>query len=110
MVPYEVTPLELQQRRAAGEQLCLINVREQMEWDICRIEGANLVPMNTVPQALQQLEAQADATPLIVYCHHGVRSLNVVHWLRQQGVENCVSVSGGIEQWSREIDPAVPRY
>jgi rhodanese-related sulfurtransferase len=107
---YEVTPKEVEARRRAGEKLCLIDVREEMEWQICRIEGANLVPMNTVPGRVQELEAQADATPLIVYCHHGVRSLQVVHWLRRSGVANCQSMAGGIERWSVEIDTAVPRY
>ncbi len=109
-MPFEIAPKEVLAKKTAGEKLCLIDVREQYEWDICRIEGANLVPMNTVPQALQQLEAQADATTLVVYCHHGVRSLNVVHWLREQGVENCVSMSGGIDRWSVEVDFTVPRY
>ena len=107
---YEVTVKEVEARRKAGEKLCLIDVWEEMEWQICRIEGANLVPMNTVPGRLQELEAQADATPLIVYCHHAVRSLQVVHWLRRNGVENCQSMAGGIERWSMEIDTAVPRY
>lgn len=107
---YEVTPREVEDRRKAGEKMCLIDVREDVEWQICRIEGANLVPMNTVPARLQELDAQADSTPLIVYCHHGVRSLNVVHWLRRNGVENCQSMAGGIDRWSAEIDTAVPRY
>jgi len=107
---YEVTVTEVEERRKGGEKLCLIDVREEMEWQICRIEGANLVPMNTVPGRLQELEAQAETTPLIVYCHHGVRSLQVVHWLRRNGVENCQSMTGGIERWSVEIDTAVPRY
>ncbi|MBI2688741.1 MAG: hypothetical protein HYX27_20760 [Acidobacteria bacterium] len=107
---YEVTPREVEDRRAAGEKLCLIDVREDAEWHICRIGGANLVPMNTVPARLQELEMQADSTPLIVYCHHGVRSLNVVYWLRKNGVENCQSMAGGIDRWSAEIDASVPRY
>lgn len=107
---FEVTPEEVEERRKSGENLCLVDVREEQEWNICRIEGANLVPMNTVPSRLQELEAQADSTPLIVYCHHGVRSLNVVHWLRRNGVENCQSMAGGIDRWSVRIDPALPRY
>ena len=55
---FEIAPKEVVAKKDAGEKLCLIDVREQFEWDICHIEGANLVPMNTVPQALQQLEAQ----------------------------------------------------
>ncbi len=46
----------------------------------------------------------------MVYCHHGVRSLNVVNWLREQGIENCQSVAGGIDAWSLAVDPSVPRY
>ncbi|MBM3783868.1 MAG: hypothetical protein FJW30_05875 [Acidobacteria bacterium] len=107
---YEITVAEVVRRKSEGEKLCLIDVREPEEWALCRIEGANLVPMNTVPGRLQELESQADSTPLVVYCHHGVRSLNVVHWLRAQGVENCVSMAGGIDRWSMEADRDVPRY
>ena len=64
--------------------------------------------MRTVPQALPSLEAE-DA-PLIVFCHHGMRSLQVTQWLRRQGLEECMSMAGGIDRWSLEIDPAVPRY
>ena len=59
---------------------------------------------------LGQLEERARQAPLIVYCHHGVRSLNAVQWLREQGIENCQSMSGGIDRWSCEIDPSVARY
>ncbi|MFN0100765.1 MAG: rhodanese-like domain-containing protein [Bryobacteraceae bacterium] len=107
---FEVTPREVEDRRKAGENLCLIDVREDAEWRICRIEGASLVPMNTVPARLRELDTQADITPLIVYCHHGVRSLNVVQWLRRNGVGNCQSMTGGIDRWSAEIDTGVPRY
>jgi rhodanese-related sulfurtransferase len=94
----------------AGEKVRLIDVREPVEFQITRIEGAELVPMNTVPAALQKLEAQADEGTLIVFCHHGVRSLQVVNWLRQQGLEACQSMAGGINRWSLEVDGAVPRY
>ncbi|MFZ5928299.1 MAG: rhodanese-like domain-containing protein [Acidobacteriota bacterium] len=88
----------------------LIDVREPHEHQISRIDGSELIPMHTVPQRLQQLEAAADEKLLIVYCHHGVRSLSVVDWLRRQGVDQCVSLIGGIDLWSRQIDPQVPRY
>lgn len=109
-LPFEITPQQVQQRLQAGEKLCLIDVRELMEYQTARIEGASLVPMGTVPSRLGELEAQAEASPLVVICHHGIRSLNVVNWLRQQGVEQCTSLVGGIDLWSREIDPNVPRY
>ena len=106
----EITPQDVQRRLAAGEQLTLIDVREPGEFQLARIDGAELVPMGSVPAELSRLDARADEAPLIVYCHHGVRSLNVVHWLRQQGVDACQSMAGGIDRWSLEIDPDVPRY
>jgi rhodanese-related sulfurtransferase len=110
MTELELTPQQIEAKRAAGESMCLIDCREPEEWALCRIEGANLLPMHSTPAHLQHLDAQAEETLLVVYCHHGVRSLNVVSWLRAQGVDNCVSMTGGIDRWSREIDPAVPRY
>ncbi|HYL74426.1 MAG TPA: rhodanese-like domain-containing protein [Bryobacteraceae bacterium] len=109
-LPLETTPHDIHQRLAAGEKLFLIDVREPSEFALARIEGAELIPMRSVPAELSRLDGQADEGALIVYCHHGVRSLNVVNWLRQQGVEACQSMAGGIDRWSLEIDPTVPRY
>ncbi|HMD49632.1 MAG TPA: rhodanese-like domain-containing protein [Bryobacteraceae bacterium] len=109
-VPFEITPGEVKRRLDVGEKLTLIDVREPVEFQTARIPGAQLLPMRTVPAALQVLESAADEGMLIVFCHHGVRSLNVVNWLREQGIEACQSMAGGIERWSVEIDPAVPRY
>jgi rhodanese-related sulfurtransferase len=109
-LPLEITPQDVQRRIQAGEKLALLDVREPGEFQLARINGAELIPMRTVPAELSRLDAQADQTPLIVFCHHGVRSLNVVHWLRQQGLEACQSMAGGIDRWSLEIDPTVPRY
>lgn len=109
-LPLEITPQDIQRRLQAGEKLALIDVREPGEFQIARIAGAELVPMRTVPAELSRLDAQAEQAPLIVFCHHGVRSLNVVHWLREQGVDACQSMAGGIDRWSLEIDPSVPRY
>lgn len=108
-LPLEVPPAEAQQKLAAGEAR-LIDVREEIEFQIARIDGAELIPMNTIPQHLQRLDGLADEKLLVIYCHHGMRSLNVVNWLRQQGVANCVSLAGGIDRWSAQIDPSVPRY
>ena len=109
-LPLEITPQDVQLRIAAGEKLLLIDVREPAEFQVARILGAELIPMRTVPAQLQHLEAAADDATLIVYCHHGVRSLNVVSWLREQGVTGCQSMAGGIDRWSLQIDPSVPRY
>jgi len=109
-LPFETLPLELKRRMEAGERLRLIDVREPQEHAVASISGAELIPMGTVPARLTHLEAQADADVLIVFCHHGVRSLQVVNWLREQGIENCQSLAGGIDRWAAEVDAAVPRY
>jgi rhodanese-related sulfurtransferase len=109
-LPLETTPREVQSRLQAGEKLALIDVREPSEFQMARLTGAELIPMRTVPAELSRLDAQAEETPLIVICHHGVRSLNVVHWLREQGVSACQSLAGGIDRWSLDVDPAIPRY
>jgi len=94
----------------AGEAIRLIDVREPFEHAIARIDGAELIPMGSVPARLTHLEAQADEATLIIVCHHGVRSLQVVNWLRQQGVDACQSLAGGIDAWSADVDSSVPRY
>lgn len=94
----------------AGEPVVLIDVRQPDEHAIARIEGSELVPMNTVPQAFQELEEKADSATLVVFCHHGVRSANVVNWLRGQGISDCQSMAGGIDRWSTDVDNSVPRY
>lgn len=109
-LPLEITPQEVRLRLQSGEKFALVDVREPAEFQLASIGGAELIPMRAVPAELSRLDARADETPLIVFCHHGVRSLNVVHWLREQGVEACQSMAGGIDRWSLEIDPLVPRY
>lgn len=103
----QINPREVQQRLERGEKFLLVDVREQWEFDVCRLPGAKLIPLGSVPSSLQLFEQAED---VVIYCHHGRRSLDAVAWLRQQGVEGARSMAGGIERWSREIDPAVPRY
>jgi rhodanese-related sulfurtransferase len=105
---FEITPQDVTRRLHAGEKLRLIDVREPFEVQQASIAGAEAIPMRTVPQALRAFQDEKD--PIIVFCHHGMRSMQVVEWLRQQGLENCWSMTGGIERWSLEIDPKVPRY
>ena len=107
MTDLELTPVELKQRLDRGEKVLLVDVREPWEFDVCRIEGAKLIPMGQIPANLQSLDVDDD---VICYCHHGIRSLDVAVWLRNQGVATARSLAGGIERWSQEIDPQVPRY
>ena len=109
-LPLEISPQEVKHRLDSGEKLHLIDVREPHEFEQARLPGADLIPMRTVPGELPSLEARAEQGPLVVYCHHGIRSLNVVSWLREQGVEACQSMAGGIEAWSLTVDSSVPRY
>jgi rhodanese-related sulfurtransferase len=107
MTDLEITPTELKQRLDGRQKLLLIDVREPHEYQICKIDGATLIPMRTIPANLQQLDTDDE---VICYCHHGVRSLDVVVWLQGQGVATARSLAGGIDRWSLEIDPQVPRY
>lgn len=107
MTELEISPADFKERLDSGEPLVLIDVREPWEFEVCRIDGAKLIPMGTIPANLQALDTEED---MICYCHHGMRSLDVAVWLRQQGVESARSLAGGIERWSAEIDPHVPRY
>lgn len=107
---FEITPLEAKQRLTADQPASLIDVREPWEYAAAHISGARLLPMSYVGAELQTLEGLSDDADLLVICHHGVRSLQVVAWLRERGIENAFSVAGGIDRWSQEIDPEVPRY
>lgn len=105
----EVSPAEAKSRLATGRAV-LIDVREPEEFALAHIEGSTLIPMQSIAVRLQELEGLADERDLLVLCHHGVRSLQTAAWLRQCDIENCFSVAGGIDQWSRQVDASVPRY
>jgi len=85
----------------------LIDVREDWEFELCSIEGAHLMPMSTIAQTYAQLDKDAH---LAIYCHHGVRSLRVIHFLQSQGYKNLTNLQGGIDAWSSEIDNSVAKY
>jgi rhodanese-related sulfurtransferase len=108
MSDLQISAKEVSERIARGEKLLLVDVREPWEYDLCKIPGAKLVPLGTIPANLSVL-LDVD-NEVICYCHHGMRSLDAAVWLRQQGVESAKSMAGGIERWSMEIDPSVPRY
>ena len=109
-MPLEITPEAARRKLAEDSKTVLLDVREPQEFALARIERSLLVPMQSVPAELQKLEALADDGDLLVLCHHGVRSLQVAAWLQARGIENAVSITGGIDRWSTEIDPQIPRY
>ncbi len=85
----------------------LIDVREPHEVEICRIPGATPIPMRQIPENVGTLPKDKH---LLIHCHHGGRSLRVTQYLRANGYDAVSNVAGGIEAWSLEIDPTVPRY
>jgi rhodanese-related sulfurtransferase len=89
--------------------LLVIDCRELNEYSFCRIEGSTLVPLSNFMGTAEAEFARQD-TPAIIYCHHGVRSLNAVFYLREQGFTHTYSMRGGIDAWSLEIDSSVLRY
>ena len=105
----ELSPQQVRDLRDQDADLVLLDCRTPDEHAVARIEGAMLMPMHEVAAHVEQLRRYAGRR-MVVYCHHGVRSLRVVHWLREQGFAGACSMSGGLERWSQEIDPTVPRY
>lgn len=90
----------------AGECV-FVDVREDDELKICRIAHAVHIPMGDIPRRMGELDRRKE---IIVFCHHGVRSYNIASFLKQQGFANVKSMAGGIEAWSVEVDPSMPRY
>jgi rhodanese-related sulfurtransferase len=104
----EITVAQLQSHLASPNPPLLLDVREPWEYETAHIEGAKLMPMAEIPaRAFQELNEE---DPILVLCHHGARSLSVAAWLRNQGFDQAQSISGGIDTWSRLIDPTIPRY
>ncbi len=107
MLDYEISPTEAAALLAEGNAR-LIDVREPWEFATATIAGSLAMPMGDVPSRAHQ-ELDPDDR-LVIVCHHGLRSMNVAVWLRNQGFEQAQSLRGGIEAWSAEVDPTVPRY
>ena len=107
--PWEIGPDELQTLRADGESPLVIDCREPEEVETASIDGTRHVPMGDIKSRLPELEHHADDL-VVVLCHHGMRSLQVVGFLREQGFTDARSLAGGIDRWSIEIDGSVPRY
>jgi sulfur-carrier protein adenylyltransferase/sulfurtransferase len=103
----EITPRALAERVRAGAPPELLDVREPYEWSIARLPDARLVPLDALPAAVQTLDRGAE---LVVYCHHGMRSAAAVAWLRERGFSRARNLTGGIDRWSREVDPSTRRY
>jgi adenylyltransferase/sulfurtransferase len=103
----DIAPRQLAERIARGDDIQLVDVREEWEWDISRIPGAKLMPLSTFPEAAASLDRDRDT---VLYCKVGVRSLHAAEELADLGFTRLTNLSGGIIRWSEEVDPTVLRY
>lgn len=105
----EISPAELADKLKRGDAVWLLDVRLPWEHELARLPGQALIPLQELPERLDEVQPPPGAL-IVTYCHHGVRSLSAAAILRQAGFEDAVSLAGGIDLWSRAIDPSVPRY
>lgn len=100
-------PAEIKHRLEAGEAFRFIDVRERDEYQAARVEAAELLPMSEIQSWWQELPRDQE---IVIMCHHGIRSAQVCTALNRAGFEHLTNLEGGIEAWSRDVDPNVPRY
>jgi adenylyltransferase/sulfurtransferase len=105
----QIRPAELKAKLDAGEPVYLLDVRNPDEYAYCRLPDSQLIPLPELPHRADEVTPPAGAL-VVVYCHHGIRSLSGAAILAQAGHPNVASLAGGIDAWSLLIDPAVPRY
>ncbi len=103
-----ITPPELQARLEKPKDFRLIDVREPDEWAVARLPQAELIPLSRFQK--QALEELAPEEKIVLYCHHGVRSARAQDFLKAHGYADVLNLTGGIDAWSRLVDPSVPRY
>ncbi len=108
-MPKQMHPQTLAQKLAAGEPVYLLDVREPSEHAYCRLPGSTLIPLGELHDHIADVDPPPGAA-VVVYCHHGVRSLSGAAILEANGIPEAYSLAGGIEAWSVLIDPSVPRY
>lgn len=103
----ELHPAVLASRLAGGEVITVIDVREPWEWDTARLAVARHIPLGEFAHAATSLERTGE---IVIYCHHGVRSRAAAHYLAEQGFTRLWNLAGGIDRYSLDVDPAIPRY
>lgn len=109
-LPFQLmTVRELARRMGAGEPVYLLDVRQPAEHALAALPGSHLIPLHLLPGRISEVRPPAGA-PVVVYCHHGVRSQHGAMALVQGGLTDVYSLHGGIDAWSCEVDPNVPRY
>ncbi len=107
--PLEIDVATLRDKLAKGDDMFVLDCREENEYEIVKLEPAVLLPMSELMARVGELEPQKDRE-IVVHCHHGGRSQQAAQYFLDQGFTRVANLRGGIEAWSREVDPAVPRY
>ena len=108
-MPRQMRVTELKAMLDAGEPVYLLDVRQPEEYALCRLPGGVLIPLGELPRRVDEVTPPEGAT-VVVYCHHGVRSLSGAVMLERAGLADVANLAGGIDAWSLHVDPAVPRY
>ena len=103
----ELTPVEVKQRLDQREPLLLLDVRQDWETRLCRLDNALHIPIEEIELRSDELDPAAE---IIVYCHQGVRSAAVAEYLRGRGFANARNLAGGLDAWARTVDPSMRRY
>jgi len=103
----EISARELAEKQERGDELLLIDVREPHEYEIARIPGSVLIPLNSLPERMSALDSSRE---IVLHCHHGQRSMRALELLHRSGFRKLKNLHGGIDSWSRDVDPTVPRY
>jgi rhodanese-related sulfurtransferase len=104
---YDLTPEQLRELIAQGRTPRLIDVREPEEFELCRLPGAELLPAANIAEWSQWLDPDQE---ILIYCHHGVRSLHAVMYLTARGFKHVRHLRGGLDAYSLRADPCLPRY
>jgi rhodanese-related sulfurtransferase len=105
----QIHPQQLADKLKSGEPVYLLDVRQPEEHAIAALPGSTLIPLGDLPARFAEIQPPPGAL-VVVYCHHGVRSLRGAGFLLQNGISSVASLAGGIDAWSGLIDPSVPRY
>jgi rhodanese-related sulfurtransferase len=105
----QINVSELNQKLTAGEPVFFVDVRQPWEHETAALPDSRLIPLNEMISRLDEIQPPNGAL-VVVYCHHGIRSLSGAALLETAGVNNVVSLAGGIDAWSMQVDPRVPRY
>jgi rhodanese-related sulfurtransferase len=105
----QISVQELAARLTAGEAVYLLDVRQPWEHEIAALPASHLVPLRELPERAAEIQPPGGAL-VVVYCHHGIRSLSAAAFLEQAGIRPVASLTGGIDAWSSQVDPRIPRY